>query len=136
MRRVVAHCVRGRFTQNTSQDNCRIIQFAKPSPEFDISKAGTLKIPESRAMPYEQCLRLHFHFCVRMYLADAPPGVPTYAINDAEDLLDEMGFYEGNEILPELNDPVWDSPLGREVLRSVMAQRCACSYLSIAEYIL
>jgi hypothetical protein len=110
--------VKGSFTQNISQDDYRIVQFSKPSPDFDISKAGTLKIPESRARPYEQCLRLHFHFCLRMYVAYAPPGVPTYTINEAEDLLDEMGFYDGNEILPELSDPVWDSPLGREVLRS------------------
>jgi hypothetical protein len=76
-------------------------------------------------MPYDECLRLHFHFCLRMYVSCPPPGVQTYTIREVEDLQEEIGIYEYDESLPELNDPVWSSPLGREILRSVMARHCA-----------
>lgn len=85
------------------------------------------------------CLRLHFHFCVRGYLGTPPPGAPTHFISDAEDMLDDMGLYDGYLRLPELRDPVWDSPLGREVLRSLVAQRCAYFSFNLStagEYIL
>ncbi|KAF9513930.1 hypothetical protein BS47DRAFT_905583 [Hydnum rufescens UP504] len=99
-------------------DDYRIIQFSKPSPEFDISDAGTLKIPESQAMPYDNCLRLHFQLCIHMYLASPPPGTQTFSIPELNSLQEAVG----DEPLPELTDPVWDSPLGREVLRSIIAQ--------------
>jgi hypothetical protein len=51
---------RGMVTENSSQDDYRIVQFSKPSPDFDVSKAGRLKIPESQGMLYDTCLRLHF----------------------------------------------------------------------------
>ena len=70
-----------------------------------------------------------------MYLASPPPGIPTYDIQDADDLQEEMGLYDGNETLPELSDPLWDSPLGREVLRSAMAQRRAYPPLSMVGFI-
>jgi hypothetical protein len=111
------------------QDNYRIVQFARPSADFDISKAGALKIPEAKAMPFDECLRLHFHFCLRMYLSSPPHGVPSYKDTDLMYLLEEMGLYEQDERLPDLFDPQWDSPLGREALRSVMAQRRAYSTL-------
>ncbi|KAF9507984.1 hypothetical protein BS47DRAFT_1350895, partial [Hydnum rufescens UP504] len=105
-----------------ADDDYRIIQFSKPSPEFDITKAGSLKIPESQAMPYDTCLRLHFQLCIHMYLASPPPGAQTFTLGDVERLQDDVGLYEADEPLPELTDPVWDSPLGREVLRSIMAR--------------
>ncbi|KAF9513291.1 hypothetical protein BS47DRAFT_1344328, partial [Hydnum rufescens UP504] len=103
-------------------DDYRIIQFSKPSPEFDITKAGSLKIPESQAMPYDNCLRLHFQLCIHMYLASPPPGARTFTLRDVHCLQDELGLYEADEPPPELTDPVWDSPLGQEVLRSIRAR--------------
>ncbi|KAF9512378.1 hypothetical protein BS47DRAFT_1394263 [Hydnum rufescens UP504] len=102
-------------------DDYRIIQFSKPSPDFDVSNAGVLKIPESQAMPYDNCLRLHFLFCIRTYLASPPPGTQTYSMDDVRDLEDVLGAYNVHESLPDLSDPVWSSPLGQEVLRSVLA---------------
>ncbi|KAF9515245.1 hypothetical protein BS47DRAFT_1361149 [Hydnum rufescens UP504] len=103
-------------------DDYRIIQFSKPTPEFDITNAGTLKMPESQAMPYSNCLRLHFQLCIHMYLASPPPGAQTFTTWELNCLQDEVGLYEEDEPLPELTDPVWDSPLGREVLRSIIAR--------------
>ncbi|KAF9510171.1 hypothetical protein BS47DRAFT_97983 [Hydnum rufescens UP504] len=82
-------------------DDYRIIQFSKPSPEFDISDAGTLKIPESQAMPYDNCLRLHFQLCIHMYLASPPPGTQTFSIPELNSLQEAVG----DELLPELTDP-------------------------------
>ncbi|KAF9512380.1 hypothetical protein BS47DRAFT_1065956 [Hydnum rufescens UP504] len=104
-------------------DDYRIVQFSRPSPDFDVSNAGVLKIPESQAMPYDNCLRLHFQFCIRMYLASPPPGTQTYSMGDVEDLQEAVGVYDGDESLPEMSDPVWNSTLGGEVLRSIMARR-------------
>ncbi|KAF9512381.1 hypothetical protein BS47DRAFT_1066583 [Hydnum rufescens UP504] len=104
-------------------DDYRIVQFSRPSPDFDISNAGVLKIPESQAMPYDNCLRLHFQFCIRMYLASPPPGTQTYSMDDVEDLQEALGVYDGDESFPETSDPVWNSVLGGEVLRSIMARR-------------
>ena len=107
---------------------------SKLSPDFDISNAGDLKIPDSQAMPYEKCLRLHFHFCLRMNLCSPPRGTPLYSLKDVEDLQDEVGLFEPDEALPELSDPIWNSPLGQEVLRSAMAQKCAYQTLFVVEY--
>ncbi|KAF9509531.1 hypothetical protein BS47DRAFT_145105 [Hydnum rufescens UP504] len=106
-------------------DNYRIIQFAQPSPDFDVSNVGTLKLAEGQEMPYDECLRLHFHFCLRMYVSSPPPGVQAYTMRDVQDLEEEIGMNERDESLPELADPVWSSPLGQEILRAAMAQRCA-----------
>ncbi|KAF9512064.1 hypothetical protein BS47DRAFT_1117763 [Hydnum rufescens UP504] len=104
-------------------DNYRIIQFARPSSDFDISNAGMLKLPEGQRMPYDECLRLHFHFCLRMYVSSPPPGVQAYTMRDVEDLEEEIGMHERDESLPEPTDPIWNSPLGQEVLRAAMTQR-------------
>jgi hypothetical protein len=82
-------------------------------------------------MPSDECLRLHFHFCLRMYVSSPPPGVQTYRMCDIESLQDDAGMYENDENLPALDDPIWNSPLGREVLRAAMAR---CAYLFMAEY--
>jgi hypothetical protein len=76
-------------------------------------------------MPYDNCLRLHFQFCIRMYLASPPPGTQAYSTDDVEDLQEAVGVHDGDESLPELSDPVWNSALGQEVLRSIMARRGA-----------
>jgi hypothetical protein len=76
-------------------------------------------------MPYDECLRLHFHFCLRMYVSSPPPGVQAYTMRDVEDLEEEIGMNERDESLPELTDPIWNSPLGQEILRAAMTQRCA-----------
>ncbi|KAF9519383.1 hypothetical protein BS47DRAFT_30643 [Hydnum rufescens UP504] len=104
-------------------DNYKIVQFAPPSPEFDLSDAGTLKIPEGQKMPYDECLRLHFNFCLQIYVSSPPPGVQTHELEDIEDLQEEVGMYERDESLPDLTDPIWSSPLGREVLRAAKASR-------------
>ncbi|KAF9515249.1 hypothetical protein BS47DRAFT_1342172, partial [Hydnum rufescens UP504] len=57
-----------------------------------------------------------------MYLASPPPGAQTFTMWEPHCLQDEVGLYEVDEPLPELIDPVWDSPLGREVLRSIIAR--------------
>jgi hypothetical protein len=118
--------VRKIFIEEIPQDNYRIIQFAKPSPDFDVSNVGTLKLAEGQEMPYDECLRLHFHFCLRMYVSSPPPGVQAYTMRDVQDLEEEIGMNERDESLPELTDPVWSSPLGQEILRAAMAQRCTC----------
>ncbi|KAF9504433.1 hypothetical protein BS47DRAFT_1355169 [Hydnum rufescens UP504] len=97
-------------------DNYRIVQFVKPSPEFDISHVGTLKIPEGQPKPYDECLRLHFHYCLRMYVSCLPPGVQGYSIEEIEGLQAAVGMFERDEDPPPLDDPIWDSDLGREVL--------------------
>ncbi|KAF9519400.1 hypothetical protein BS47DRAFT_1337155 [Hydnum rufescens UP504] len=102
-------------------DNYRIVQFVRPSPEFDISQVGTFENPEGQPKPYDECLRLHFHYCLRMYVSCPPPGVQTYSMAEIEDLQDAVGMFERDEDPPPRDDPIWDSDLGREVLRSVMA---------------
>jgi hypothetical protein len=49
-------------------------------------------------------------------------------MEEIEDLQDAVGMFERDEDPPPLDDPIWDSDLGREVLRSVMAHRCACFF--------
>jgi len=90
---------------------------------LDLSNAGTLKIPEGEKMPYDECLRLHFNFCLQIYVSNPPPEVQTYSLADVEDLQEDVGMYERDESLPDLTDPIWNSPLGREVLRAVTAWR-------------
>ena len=107
-----------------AQDDYRIVQFSKPSSSFDISRAGTLKISESQAKPYDECLKFHFHFCVRMYLNSPPPGAQAYFAQEIGRRETELGVYDEDGSLPEMGDPVWDSPLEREILRSVIARRC------------
>jgi hypothetical protein len=63
-----------------------------------------------------------------MYVSCPPPGVQAYSIEEIEDLQAQVGMFERDEDPPPLDDPIWDSDLGREVLRSVMAQRCACFF--------
>ena len=47
-------------THKISQDKYRFVQTSKPSPDFDVSDAGYLKIPDSKARPYEKCLMHSF----------------------------------------------------------------------------
>lgn len=128
------HSLHTRFPLTRLQkDNYRIIQFAKPSPEFDITTAGTLKIPEGQEMPHKECLRLHFHFCLRMYISSTPPEIQTYSLEEVEDFQEVIGMYD-DDPLPGLTDPVWDSLLGKEVLRAAIAQGGAyftCRYIPV-----
>jgi hypothetical protein len=57
-------------------------------------------------MPYDDCLRLHFHFCLRMYISSPPPGVQTYTLYEIENLQDDAGMYERDASLPELDDMI------------------------------
>ena len=123
----VLYCWRDKTIQEFLQDSYRIVQFARPEPGFDVSNAGTLNTPDGQEMPYDECLRLHFHFCLRMYVAYPPPGVQTYTLREIENLQDDAGMYEVDESLPELHNPIWNSPLGREVLRAAMTR--GCTYL-------
>jgi hypothetical protein len=95
-----------------------------------LSHAGALKIPEGEKTPYDECLKLHFNFCLQIYVAYPPPGVQTYGLEDIEDLEEEAGVYERDAGLPDLTDPIWNSPIGREVLRAAMAWRCVYSLYS------
>ena len=106
------------------QDNYRIIQFSKPSSSFDVSNAGTLKLAASQARPYDECLRLHFLFCLRMHFTLPPHGAQIFDEDEIDELEDRLGIYEPYVRLPEMSDPVWDSPLGIEVLRSIIARGC------------
>jgi hypothetical protein len=47
---------------------------------------AVLGIPGGHKMLYDECLRLHFHFCLRMYVS-APPQE-----TDVRDLREAMGL--------------------------------------------
>ncbi|KAF9519142.1 hypothetical protein BS47DRAFT_74167 [Hydnum rufescens UP504] len=54
-------------------------------------------------MPYDECLRLHFQFYIRMcmYLASPrlPPPVPTYiyCMDDVDDFQQAVGIFDGDD---------------------------------------
>ncbi|KAF9521097.1 hypothetical protein BS47DRAFT_10391 [Hydnum rufescens UP504] len=80
-------------------------------------RSMSLPSPLTKAMSFDTCLKLHFHFCLWMYLSSPPHGAPLYEDNELNHLLEQMGLYEPDERLLELLDPQWDSPFGREVLQ-------------------
>ena len=114
-------CRKGIFDEEIPRDRCRIIQLAKPSLDFDVSNAGTLKFPRAKKccmMSVSDFISLfHAHVCFR-----PTPMVQAYTMREPKEF-EEIGMYEKDESLRELNDPVWNSPLGYEVLRPGMARR-------------
>ncbi|KAF9504330.1 hypothetical protein BS47DRAFT_1355344 [Hydnum rufescens UP504] len=80
---------------NTGHDKAEEEPLVSPG-----SESMSLPSPLTKAMSFNTCLKLHFHFCFWMYLSSPPHGAPLYEDNELNYLLEQMGLYEPDERLP------------------------------------